>query len=121
MKDVFITSAGVFLPNDPVSNEEMEDYLGKLYGKESSLNTRILKQSGITNRYYALNKKQESTHSHADLAIKAIEAAILKNKAYPELQELSKYADKHYPKTTLGVYHQALYYEKMGEFKKALK
>lgn len=52
---------------------------------------------------------------------KAIEAAILKNKAYPELQELSKYADKHYPKTTLGVYHQALYYEKMGEFKKALK
>jgi predicted alpha/beta superfamily hydrolase len=52
---------------------------------------------------------------------KAIEAAILKNKAYPELQELSKYAEKHYPKTTLSVYHQALYYEKMGEFKKAVK
>ena len=47
--------------------------------------------------------------------------AILKNKAYPELQELSKYAEKHYPKTTLSVYHQALYYEKMGEFKKAVK
>ena len=52
---------------------------------------------------------------------KAIEAAILKNKAYPELQELSKYAEKNYPKTTLSVYHQALYYEKMGEFKKATK
>lgn len=52
---------------------------------------------------------------------KAIEAAILKNKAYPELQELSKYAEKNYPKTTLSVYHQALYYEKMGEFKKAIK
>ncbi|CAM3979625.1 MULTISPECIES: alpha/beta hydrolase [Flavobacterium] len=52
---------------------------------------------------------------------KAIEAAILKNKAYPELQELSKYADKNYPKTILGVYHQALYYEKMGEYKKAIK
>jgi hypothetical protein len=52
---------------------------------------------------------------------KAIEAAILKNKAYPELQELSKYAEKHYPKTTLSVYHQAMYYEKMGEFKKAVK
>lgn len=52
---------------------------------------------------------------------KAIEAAIMKNKAYPELQELSKYAEKQYPKTTLSVYHQALYYEKMGEFKKAVK
>ncbi len=52
---------------------------------------------------------------------KAIEAAILKNKAYPELQELSKYAEKNYPKTTLSIYHQALYYEKMGEFKKAVK
>ena len=52
---------------------------------------------------------------------KAIEAAIIKNKAYAELQELSKYAEKHYPKTTLSVYHQALYYEKMGEYRKAEK
>lgn len=52
---------------------------------------------------------------------KAIEAAILKNKAYLELQELSNYAEKHYPKTTLSVYHQAMYYEKMGEYKKAVK
>lgn len=79
MKDVFITSAGVFLPNNPVSNEEMEDYLGNLNGKESTLKTRILKQNGIKNRYYALNKKQESTHSNAELAINAIEAAIAKS------------------------------------------
>jgi predicted alpha/beta superfamily hydrolase len=52
---------------------------------------------------------------------KAIEAAIMKKKAYPEFQELSKYAEKHYPKTTLSVYHQAMYFEKMGEFKKAIK
>lgn len=52
---------------------------------------------------------------------KAIEAAILKNKAYFEFQELSKYADKQYPKTTLGAYHQAMYYEKSGEYKKAIK
>lgn len=52
---------------------------------------------------------------------RAIEAAIMKNKAYPEFQELSKYAEKHYPKTTLSVYHQGMYYEKMGEFKKAIK
>ena len=52
---------------------------------------------------------------------KAIEAAILKNKAFMELQPLADYADKKYPKTTLGTYHQALYFEKTGNFKKALK
>lgn len=52
---------------------------------------------------------------------KAIEAAILKNKAYNELQTLGEYADKHYPKTILGTYHQALYFEKTGNYKKAVK
>ena len=52
---------------------------------------------------------------------KAIEAAILKNKAYNELQPLADYADKHYPKTILGTYHQALYFEKTGNYKKAVK
>lgn len=52
---------------------------------------------------------------------KAIEAAILKNKAFLELQPLADYADKKYPKTTLGTFHQALYFEKTGNFKKALK
>ncbi len=79
MKEVYITSAGVFLPNQAVSNDEMEDYLGRLYGKDSSLKLRILKQNGITKRYYAINKKQETTHSNAQLAIHAIEAAIAKS------------------------------------------
>lgn len=52
---------------------------------------------------------------------KAIEAAILKNKAYNELQPLADFADKHYPKTILGTYHQALYFEKTGNYKKAVK
>lgn len=52
---------------------------------------------------------------------KAIEAAIMKNKAYDDFQILSKYAEKHYPKTILGTYHQAMYYEKTGNYKKALK
>ncbi len=52
---------------------------------------------------------------------KAIEAAIMKNKKYEDLLPLSDYANKHYPKTTLGTYHEALYYEKTGNFKRALK
>ncbi|MEZ4853231.1 alpha/beta hydrolase [Flavobacterium sp.] len=52
---------------------------------------------------------------------KAIEAAILKNKKYDELLELSKYAEKNYPKTTLSVFHEALYLEKTKQYKKAMK
>jgi len=50
---------------------------------------------------------------------KAIEAAILKNNAYPELEKLSEIAKKNYPKSMLPDYELGLMYEKMGDSKKA--
>lgn len=50
---------------------------------------------------------------------KAIEAAILKNNAYNELDKLSEIADKHYPKSMLSSYQLGLMYEKMGDAKRA--
>lgn len=76
LNDVYITGIGAFLPNEPVSNEEMEDYLGRINGVNSSVKARILKQNGIQFRHYALDKAQRSTHSNAQLAINAVEAAI---------------------------------------------
>jgi predicted alpha/beta superfamily hydrolase len=52
---------------------------------------------------------------------KAIEAAILKNKAYPELDKLAEIANKNYPKSMLADYELGLMYEKMGDPKKAAK
>lgn len=52
---------------------------------------------------------------------KAIEAAILKNKAYNELEQLAEIANKNYPKSMLGEYELALMYEKLEDFKKAAK
>jgi predicted alpha/beta superfamily hydrolase len=52
---------------------------------------------------------------------KAIEAAILKNKAYTELDKLSDLARKSYPKSMLADYELAQMYEKTGDFKKAAK
>ncbi|PTB90957.1 3-oxoacyl-ACP synthase, partial [Marivirga lumbricoides] len=63
MTEVYITSSGVFLPNQPISNEEMEDYLGRINGKDSVAKARILKQNGIKSRYFAIDKNQQSTHS----------------------------------------------------------
>lgn len=52
---------------------------------------------------------------------KAIEAAILRNKAYNEFDELSILARKHYPKSMLPDYHLALMFEKKEDFKRAQK
>lgn len=51
---------------------------------------------------------------------RAIEAAILKNGAYEELKALSDVASKNYPKTTFAEYYTGMYYEKLGENKKAI-
>lgn len=50
---------------------------------------------------------------------KAIEAAILKNKAYRELDKLAEIADKNYPKSMLASYELGLMYEKMDDPKRA--
>ena len=52
---------------------------------------------------------------------KAIEAAILKNKAYTELDKLAEIAKKSYPKSMLADYELGLMYEKLGDSKKAAK
>lgn len=90
MKAVYITSLGSYLPNAPISNSEMEDYLGKINGKASTVKDRILKQNGIQQRHFALDKQQKSTHSNADLATEAIRNALSKSKLRAsEIQLLS--------------------------------
>lgn len=69
---VYINRLAKFLPNQPVSNEEMEDYLGKVDGKPSRAKPIILKNNQIKTRYYALDKDGNSTHSNAELTVEAI-------------------------------------------------
>lgn len=79
MEAVYINALGAYLPNEPISNMEMEDYLGKINGKESRVKSKILSQNGIVTRYYALDKDQNSTHSNADLAAEASKSALEKS------------------------------------------
>jgi 3-oxoacyl-[acyl-carrier-protein] synthase-3 len=79
MTKVYITSSGTFLPNKPISNKEMEDFLGHINGKKSPAKERVLKQNGIKTRYYAINQNQETTHSNAKLAVNAINDALDKS------------------------------------------
>lgn len=52
---------------------------------------------------------------------KAIEAAILKNKDYNELDALAILADKHYPKSMLSDYLLAIMFEYKGDNQRAVR
>jgi len=52
---------------------------------------------------------------------KAIEAAILKNNAFVEFEQLAALAKKSYPRSMLSQYHMGMFYEKTGDNKKAAK
>lgn len=71
MADCYITSTGSYLPGNPVDNEDIQHYLGKVIG-EGRVRSKILKANGIESRYYALDKKQNATHSLYELAAEAV-------------------------------------------------
>ena len=71
-RSVYINKIASFLPNSPISNEEMEDYIGLIGGKPSRVQSIVLKQNGIKTRYYGLDKEHKITHSNAQLAKEAV-------------------------------------------------
>lgn len=77
MSDVFINRIGKYLPNNPISNDEMEDYLGKIDGRPSKAKGIILRNNQIKTRYYAIDKRTgKSTHTNYQLATKAVESLL---------------------------------------------
>lgn len=71
--DVYITDLGAFLPNAPISNDQMEDVLGMVNQLPSRTRRIILRNNRITSRHYAINPQTgRTTHSNAQLAAEAI-------------------------------------------------
>ena len=79
MKDCYITAAGAFLPGEPISNDEVEDYLGKIDGQASRAKARVLRQNQIRTRHYAMDKNQNTTISNSGMAANSIRQAIEKS------------------------------------------
>ncbi|HTB52984.1 MAG TPA: beta-ketoacyl-ACP synthase III [Ferruginibacter sp.] len=69
---VYITNTSSFFPNEPVSNDDMESYLGFIDDKPSKSKRIVLRNNGIKNRFYALNKGGKSTHTNAEMTAKAV-------------------------------------------------
>lgn len=101
-----------FAAYQPISTAEFQEKIVKL-------------ESGyvayLKNKYDVLEKAVSIKMNIRVNDFKAIEAAILKNKAYPELEQLAQLSHKMYPKTMLGDYQMAMYYENTGDFKTAAK
>jgi len=72
LSQVYINATSAFFPNDPVSNDEMEEYLGYIDGRPSKSKKIVLRNNGIINRYYALDKQGKSTHTNAQMTALAV-------------------------------------------------
>jgi predicted alpha/beta superfamily hydrolase len=101
-----------FSTYQPISTTEFQEKIVKL-------------ESGyvnyLKNKYDILEKTLSIKLNIRMNDFKAIEAAILKNKAYPELEQLAQLSRKMYPKTMLGDYQMALFYENTGDLKNAAR
>lgn len=83
MKEVYIVKVASYLPNQPIENDEMEEYLGLIGGKPSRVRSIVLRQNGIKRRYYGIDRKQRMTHSNAELAKNAV-CYLFKDKKIPK-------------------------------------
>ena len=71
--EVYLTRAAAFLPNEPVSNDQMEAVLGMAGGIPSRVRRMILRSNGITSRHYAIDPAtRAATHTNAELAAEAL-------------------------------------------------
>ncbi|HET7370361.1 MAG TPA: beta-ketoacyl-ACP synthase III [Gammaproteobacteria bacterium] len=77
----YITNLSAYLPNAPVSNDDMESVLGMVNGRPSRARRIILRSNGIKTRHYAIDPATgRATHTNAQLTAAAIRA--LSNKRF---------------------------------------
>ncbi len=72
LNEVYINNTASFFPNEPVSNDEMEEYLGYINETPSRSKAIVLRNNGIKNRFYALKKDGTSTHTNAQMTALAV-------------------------------------------------
>jgi 3-oxoacyl-[acyl-carrier-protein] synthase III len=71
----YITATGRFLPGDPVTNDEIDDYIGQAGRASSDLKDLILANCGIKSRHYAIDKNQRTVMSNTAMAAGAVRHA----------------------------------------------
>ena len=89
-KNVYINALSCYLPGEPISNDEMESYLGKINGEASKWKSRILRNNGIQSRHYAIDKNQNTLYSNSKMTAMSVESLVEKlGKETKEIQFLA--------------------------------
>ena len=89
MSNVYITKSSTYLPNDPVSNDDMEKHLGLVNNTPSKARALILRNNQIKTRYYALDDKGNPTHTNAEITARAIDGLFDENFKKEDMELLS--------------------------------
>ena len=64
------------MPGEPVSNKEMENFIGRINGEKSRFGPLILRQNKIKERYYAIDANGQSEWTCASLIAQAVKQAL---------------------------------------------
>lgn len=87
---VYINNVSAFLPNEPVSNDEMEGVLGQAGPRPSRARRIILRNNGIKSRHYAVDPKTgQQNYSNAALGANAVKQVV---DGFAELEEVEALA-----------------------------
>lgn len=98
MQDVYINKISSFLPNKPVSNEQMEAVLGIVGDVPSRVRKMILRSNGIEQRYYAIDSTtRQTTHTSTELAVQAIKNLGISANDFSVLAVGTSYPDQILP------------------------
>lgn len=76
LRDGYITGAGAFLPGPVIGNEQMEDHLGRIAGRDSLFGKKALRWNGVEGRHYAMAPDGAVSHSNAEMCALAVRAAL---------------------------------------------
>jgi 3-oxoacyl-[acyl-carrier-protein] synthase-3 len=87
-ESAYITHIGKFLPGEPIANDDMEAYLGCVGDRPSRVKARILKSNGIRQRYYALDRQQQTTVSNSQMAAAAVRDVLEQSHLNPRAVDL---------------------------------
>ncbi len=85
--NVYLQSAGMYLPGEAVDNAGMDAYVAPLNRLSERIKRRILGENGILQRYYAINAEGQTVVSNTQMAARAIHSALAASGA--QLQDIS--------------------------------
>jgi 3-oxoacyl-[acyl-carrier-protein] synthase III len=73
---VFVSATGLFMPGEPVGNDDLDRYIAPLSAASARIKRRILAENGIKSRHYAIAEDGTTVHSATAMAAAAVNTCL---------------------------------------------